>query len=53
MSMKIVAFDAKKFQRIKRYWDAGETQEKQTTVFVSQLGIGVTIPEPEVLYSVM
>ena len=45
--MKIVAFDAKRFQRIKRHWDEGKMQESQTTIFVSQLGIGVTIPEPE------
>ena len=45
--MKIVAFDAKRFQRMHRHWDADGTQESQTTVFGSQLGIGVTIPEPE------
>ena len=45
--MKIVAFDAKRFQRMHRHWDVDGTHESQTTVFVSQLGIGVTIPEPE------
>ena len=45
--MKIVAFDAKSFQRIKRRWSADGTDEEKTRTFVSQLGVGVTIPEPE------
>ena len=45
--MKVVAFDAKRFQRIKSNWNEEEAREEQNTVFVSQLGIGVTIPEPE------
>lgn len=46
--MKVVAFDAKSFQRIRRRWSADEAREEKTRAFVSQLGIGVTIPEPEV-----
>lgn len=46
--MKVVAFDAKKFQRVKRTWNETDAREEKTTVFVSQLGIGVTVPEPEV-----
>lgn len=45
--MKVVAFDAKKFQRIRNVWNADRAKEEKTTVFLSQLGIGVTIPEPE------
>lgn len=45
--MKVAAFDAKSFQRIKREWGADGTTEEKTRTFVSQLGIGVTIPEPE------
>ncbi len=45
--LKIVAFDAKSFQRIKRRWGADGTDEEKTRTFVSQLGVGVTIPEPE------
>lgn len=45
--MKVVAFDAKSFQRIRRRWSADEAREEKTRSFVSQLGIGVTIPEPE------
>lgn len=45
--MKVVAFDAKKFQRIRNIWNADKAKEEKTTVFLSQLGIGVTIPEPE------
>ena len=46
--MKVVAFDAKRFQRIKRSWNEDETEERKTRVFLSQLGAGVTIPEPDV-----
>ena len=46
--MKVVAFDAKRFQRIKRSWNEDETEEKKTRVFLSQLGAGVTIQEPDV-----
>ena len=46
--MKIAAFDAKKFQRIRRKWDGDKGREEKNTTFISQLGIGVTIPEPEV-----
>lgn len=45
--VKVVAFDAKKFQRIRNIWNADKAKEEKTTVFLSQLGIGVTIPEPE------
>lgn len=45
--MKVVAFDAKRFQRIKRGWNEDETKEEKTRVFLSQLGAGVTIPEPD------
>ena len=45
--MKIVAFDAKRFQRIKKTWNADKTKEHKTTIFISQLGIGVTIPDPD------
>ena len=45
--MKVVAFDAKKFQRIRNIRNADKAKEEKTTVFLSQLGIGVTIPEPE------
>ena len=44
--MKLVAFDAKKFQRIRR-WKDDEAREEKNTTFISQLGIGVTIPEPD------
>ena len=47
MSVRIAAFDAKSFQRIKREWSADGTTEEKTRAFTSQLGIGVTIPEPE------
>ena len=46
--MKVAAFDAKSFQRIRRRWNPDEAREEKTRVFVSQLGVGVTIPEPEV-----
>ena len=45
--MKVVAFDAKRFQRIRRGWNEDETKEEKTRVFLSQLGAGVTIPEPD------
>ena len=45
--MKVVAFDAKRFQRIRRDWNEDETKEEKTRVFLSQLGAGVTIPEPD------
>lgn len=46
MSVKIVAFDAKSIQRTKREWSSDGTVEEKTRVFLSQLGIGVTVPEP-------
>lgn len=48
MLMKIAAFDAKSFQRVKRRWNPDGTGEEKTRTFVSQIGIGVTIPKPEV-----
>lgn len=45
--MKIAAFDAKQFQRVKKQWNPEEQKEKTLPAFTTQLGIGVTIPEPE------
>ncbi|MBI1657299.1 MAG: hypothetical protein IS632_00760 [Thaumarchaeota archaeon] len=45
--MKVVAFDAKRFQHIRRGWNENETKEEKTSVFLSQIGAGVTIPEPD------
>lgn len=45
--MTIVAFDSKKFWRFRKEWVEGETKEKMTMAFTSQLGMGVTLPEPE------
>lgn len=45
--MKVVAFDAKRFQRIRRNWNEEETKEEKKRVFLSQLGVGVTVPEPK------
>ena len=45
--VKVVAFDAKQFQRVKKQWNSQEQKEKTLTVFTSQLGIGVTVPEPK------
>ena len=45
--MKIAAFDSKKIWRFNREWSEDDAKEKMTLAFTSQLGIGVTIPEPE------
>ena len=44
--MKIAAFDSKKFWRFKRKLLKDGTEEMEVS-FTSQLGIGVTIPDPE------
>ena len=45
--VKVAAFDAKQFQRVKKQWNSDTQKEETLTVFTSQLGIGVTVPEPE------
>lgn len=45
--MKVAAFDAKLFQRVKKQWNPEEQKEETVRVFTSQLGIGVTVPKPE------
>ena len=45
--MKVVAFDAKPFSRIKKRRSLKSGEKETTVAFKSQLGIGVTIPKPE------
>lgn len=45
--VKVAAFDAKMFQRVKKQWNPEAQKEETLTVFTSQLGIGVTVPDPE------
>lgn len=44
--MKVVAFDAKSFRRVKKRRNSEARAEETTVAFTSQLGIGVTIPKP-------
>lgn len=45
--MKIAAFDAKQYQRVKKTWNPDTNREETATTFTSQLGVGVTVSEPE------
>ena len=45
--MKVAAFDSKQFQRIKKQWNPEIHKEETTIVFSSQLGIGITVPDPK------
>ena len=45
--VKVVAFDSKQFQRIKKQWNPETQKEETAPAFASQLGIGVTVPDPK------